>query len=225
MDLQMPEMGGIEATVEIRRIEEETGAHVPIIALTAHAMQGDRERCLQASMDGYVSKPLRRHDLHAEISRVVDAAAASLPGPASVTASAPAASAEGFGEPGRSGTRRPDPRGATGVKRQYEEDRELLRQLAEIFLQDYPVRLADIRTALARRDAPGLARAAHTFKGSVGVLCDDGPLPVTRELELAAKAGDLTRAEVICGELEEQIELLRQDLERLVSAAEPSQAL
>jgi two-component system sensor histidine kinase/response regulator len=72
MDLQMPEMGGIEATAAIRSIEAGRGdARVPIIALTAHAMHGDRERCLKASMDGYVTKPIRRPELFAEISRLV----------------------------------------------------------------------------------------------------------------------------------------------------------
>src|SRR5207253_2280879 len=59
MDVQMPEMGGFEATGRIRAAERDTGRHVPIIALTAHAMKGDRERCLAAGMDGYVSKPLQ----------------------------------------------------------------------------------------------------------------------------------------------------------------------
>jgi two-component system sensor histidine kinase/response regulator len=74
MDLQMPEMGGIEATGIIRAVEgRKGGARTPIIALTAHAMQGDRERCLEAAMDGYVSKPIRRPELFAEISRLVPA--------------------------------------------------------------------------------------------------------------------------------------------------------
>jgi signal transduction histidine kinase/DNA-binding response OmpR family regulator len=71
MDLQMPEMGGIEATTQIRRIEAGTGRRVPIVALTAHAMQDDRERCEQASMDGYVTKPLHREILFGEIERLV----------------------------------------------------------------------------------------------------------------------------------------------------------
>jgi signal transduction histidine kinase/ActR/RegA family two-component response regulator len=80
MDVQMPEMGGFEATAEIRCLEAATGGHVPIIALTAHVMQGDRARCERASMDGYVSKPIGRDDLFAEIDRVLtmEPAAASL---------------------------------------------------------------------------------------------------------------------------------------------------
>jgi CheY-like chemotaxis protein len=67
MDIQMPEMGGLEAAALIRKLETETGGHTPIIAVTAHAMKGDRERYLQAGMDGYVPKPLRRQSLYDEI--------------------------------------------------------------------------------------------------------------------------------------------------------------
>jgi two-component system sensor histidine kinase/response regulator len=71
MDLQMPDMGGLEATEAIRRREASTGGHVPIVAMTAHAMSGDRERALAAGMDGYVSKPLRRDELFAAIDKLV----------------------------------------------------------------------------------------------------------------------------------------------------------
>jgi len=79
MDLQMPAMGGIEATAAIRSIEDGRGdVRIPIIALTAHAMHGDRERCLEASMDGYVTKPIRRPELFAEISRLAPAPVESM---------------------------------------------------------------------------------------------------------------------------------------------------
>jgi len=70
MDLQMPEMDGIETTLFIRRREHWNGAHIPIVALTAHAMAGDRETCLAAGMDGFVTKPIRSSDLLDEIERL-----------------------------------------------------------------------------------------------------------------------------------------------------------
>src|SRR5208337_3172856 len=70
MDLQMPVMGGLEATREIRETEEQSGRHVPILAMTAHAAAQDEKRCLEAGMDGYVTKPIRREVLRKEIDRV-----------------------------------------------------------------------------------------------------------------------------------------------------------
>ena len=71
MDVQMPEMSGLEATAAIRERERSTGGHVPIVAMTAHAMAGDRERCLEAGMDAYVSKPLRPYELLAAVDSLV----------------------------------------------------------------------------------------------------------------------------------------------------------
>jgi CheY-like chemotaxis protein len=74
MDVQMPEMDGLEATAAIRRAEAATGAHVPIIAMTAHAMKGDAERCHAAGMDGYIPKPIRPPDLYAVVDDIFRAA-------------------------------------------------------------------------------------------------------------------------------------------------------
>ena len=74
MDVQMPDIDGFEATAKIREEERTTGAHIPIVALTAHAMKGDRERCLAAGMDGYASKPFKLDELLKEIELVTDAA-------------------------------------------------------------------------------------------------------------------------------------------------------
>jgi CheY-like chemotaxis protein len=79
MDVQMPEMDGLEATAMIRKqelvrkLEHSTEQHIPIIAMTAHAMVGDRDRCIAAGMNDYVSKPINAHDLSAAIDRVMDA--------------------------------------------------------------------------------------------------------------------------------------------------------
>jgi CheY-like chemotaxis protein len=71
MDVQMPEMDGFEATAAIRDKEKLTGAHIPVIAMTAHALKGDRERCLSAGMDGYISKPIRTDEMYATIESVI----------------------------------------------------------------------------------------------------------------------------------------------------------
>ena len=199
MDLQMPEMGGIDATAEIRQIERERKTRTPIIALTAHAMQGDRQRCLDADMDGYVSKPIGRQQLEEEISRVLGAAPILASAPA-----APVVSAAAQGE---------------AIQCRFEDDQDLLRQLAEVFLEDCPVRMAALAEAFAADDAKALVRAAHTLKGAVSVLCDNGPTLVVRELESAAKEGDLDLARALYPRLEQQIELLRQNLLSLVAEA------
>ncbi|HUJ21977.1 MAG TPA: response regulator, partial [Bryobacteraceae bacterium] len=85
MDIQMPEMDGFEATQAIRETERETGTHLPIIAMTAHAMKGDEERCLEAGMDSYVSKPITPRDLFAAIEASLNRHVAQLPNPAQQT--------------------------------------------------------------------------------------------------------------------------------------------
>jgi CheY-like chemotaxis protein len=79
MDVQMPDMDGLEATAAIRRWEAEHGGHVPIIAMTAHAMEGDRERCLAAGMDGYVAKPIKTDDLRRALAPYLPAPALRAP--------------------------------------------------------------------------------------------------------------------------------------------------
>ena len=81
MDMQMPETDGLEATADIRRWERTTGTHIPIIAITAHAMKGDRERCLEAGMDGYTSKPIRIKALEQAIARLVPTDSVKVPAP------------------------------------------------------------------------------------------------------------------------------------------------
>jgi DNA-binding NarL/FixJ family response regulator len=209
MDLQMPVMGGLEATQLIRQLEEVRGTKTPIIALTAHAMQGDRERCLEAGMDGYVSKPIRREELRDEIERVLEGSPVHP------------VTAESDIRPVASGTATPN-HVEEPIRRRFPGDDDLLRQLAVVFLEDYPERVAAIADALDRGQSDALARAAHTLKGSVSVLSENGPTLVVRQLEAAARAGDLAGAAALYVDLERQMERLKENLTDLVAAGTPT---
>jgi PAS domain S-box-containing protein len=157
MDVQMPEIDGLEATALIRRQEKVTGRHLPIVAMTAHAMKGDRERCLAAGMDAYISKPLHPDRLFAALDEVVGES----PQPGSEL------------EAERAGDKGFDRLAALGgfdnaaLLARVEGDTQLLAEMAALFLKNYPQRLAEIRLAMEQNDARALERAAHALQGSV----------------------------------------------------------
>ena len=137
MDVQMPLMDGFEATARIREKEKGTGQHMPIVAMTAHAMKGDRERCLEAGMDGYVAKPIQEKELFAAIAAAV-----------AVTR-----------QPKQDATPRPTVEeagdGATTLD-PLEDEQAFQRELAGMFLEDCPKALTKIREAVAGRDGAAL---------------------------------------------------------------------
>src|SRR6185437_11761108 len=137
MDLQMPFMGGIEATTAIRQGEQSTRNHIPIIAMTAHAMKGDRENCLAAGMDGYVSKPLRPEELFVALEGLANGTEAEANG---ATAAPPPSASDALDR--------------SAALRRAGGDEELLRELAGLCLDECPKLLAEIRGAVARRDGP-----------------------------------------------------------------------
>ena len=199
MDVQMPEMDGLQAATRIRERELGTGAHIPIIAVTAHAMKGDRERCLAAGMDGYIAKPINPSELAKAIQSTVPVGAkiAAVPadpvlkGPSDVELLAP-----------------------------FDGDSALLKELAGIFLQECPRVLDEIRAALGTADLRALERAAHTLKGSLGNFAMPGPWETAQRLELLAKSGRLSGAQEIFRVLEQQIAQFNQVLAR--HTAEPA---
>jgi CheY-like chemotaxis protein/HPt (histidine-containing phosphotransfer) domain-containing protein len=195
MDIQMPEMDGFEATAAIRQREKAYGKHTTIIAMTAHAMKGDRERCLGAGMDGYVAKPVRAEDLLAEIERHTAPQAES---PAEPAAPAPVAA--------------PAPGGVldgTALLAQVEGDTELLTELVMIFLQDCPRLVGAVREAVARGDAKALERAAHTLKGTLSNFAASAAIAVALRLEQMGREGNLAQAGEACAALEAEIERLK----------------
>ena len=164
MDVQMPEMGGFEATAEIRRRERERGGHLRILAMTAHAMTGDRERCLAAGMDGYLSKPIDPAMLYA----TVEHDAASGVTPSAVSSPTTLTSA---------------PIDCDLALQRLGGDQGLLTEVIQLFLVDCPARLAAIKLAVDRGDADQIRVAAHGLKGAAGNLSATGLFEAASTLE------------------------------------------
>jgi two-component system sensor histidine kinase/response regulator len=165
MDIQMPDMGGLEATAAIRAREMQTGGHLRIVAMTAHALKGDRERCLEAGMDDYLAKPVDRQVLFQVVEQ-------------SATAGAVAVVERGTFD-------------ATRMLTQLSGDVELFRELGQLFLEVCPGQLAAVRAAVQAADCQRLAAAAHTLKGSAGTLGAEQVVASAEALERLAKAGEM----------------------------------
>ncbi len=196
MDVQMPEMGGFEATAAIREREKAIGTHVPIIAMTAYAMKGDRERCLEAGMDAYLSKPIEAKRLFETLESVVPVSARTE---ASAVREETAAGVvdehallEGMGGDGR-----------------------LLKEVIGLFLADYPKRLSEVKKAVADGNAQALAGAAHALKGSVGTFAVMGAYEAAANLETIGRGGGVTGAEKALDGLEEELSRLARALRSL----------
>ena len=180
MDVQMPEMGGFEATAAIRALEQEGKRRLPIIGLTAHAMKGDRERCLEAGMDGYVPKPLRP----AELFEVIEGLAGSAP---------PREAAAAI---------------AKGVLDRFDGDLGLLRETLLAFAASVPDDIAQIRAALSEGGAPALLYAAHRAKGAALTFGPSGMTELTARLEGMGRTGELGGAAAVATRLEAAAEEL-----------------
>ncbi len=225
MDVQMPEMDGWEATAAVRAKEREAGGHIPIVAMTALAMKGDRERCLAAGMDGYVSKPLQPAELFDAIERLAAPALAEQP-------PAPSRDSETVhdGDARRAVEASPSPAIGTppappgplpgtlpGTLAAYDEaealeraggDANLVKELVTLFCSECPRLTAQVRDALERRDCPTLARAAHTLKGAARAVGAAAAAHAAQRLEDLGRRGDLAGAEGVCAELEDALQRL-----------------
>jgi signal transduction histidine kinase/DNA-binding response OmpR family regulator len=209
MDVQMPELDGLEATASIRAHERGTGRHVPILGMTARAMKGDREECLAAGMDGYLSKPIQPAELRRLVAALVQSGDAGAPAGADKTGASetPAAGAK------LTAVDRAAALEAAGG------DPELLKQVVESFLGECPQLLTAVRAAAAAGDGPGLHRAAHTLKGAVNMFGARAAWDRAQRLEIMGRHDDLAQAAETCDALEGDLERVRQDLAALL--AEP----
>jgi CheY-like chemotaxis protein len=209
MDVQMPEMGGFEATAAILALPG-AAARVPIVAMTAHAMDGDRERCLAAGMAGYVAKPVHPEQLFAEIDRVIGdrltADRVMADRAANGEAAAPAATAA------------PSPvvLDREVLARNVADDAELLAELVGLFLDECPRLLAEIRASAAAGDPAGIERAAHTLKSAAGSMAGNALSTSAQAVELIARRGALGDTPGAIASLEREAARLAAALRALV---------
>lgn len=191
MDVQMPVMDGLTAARNIRNRELNTGHHLPIIAMTAHAMEVDRQRCLQAGMDAYISKPLTAAQLDAIIAQVCGE------------------------EPVRSHQPLPEPQAtielwsSANALARLGGDEDLMQELVELFLEENPKQMAILRQAIANGNAELIERTAHNLKSEVGYM----QIPGAPEIAAAIEARGRSR------NLEDTVHLAR-ELQDVISAAE-----
>jgi two-component system sensor histidine kinase/response regulator len=220
MDVEMPEMDGLTATREIRNLKRETrnsegqassikhpSSGVPIIAMTAHAMKGDREKCLQAGMDDYVSKPIKAEELFTVIEKY----------------------AHGFQDTKKRESLRDSGNDEQASKEVFDlskalevvgGDMGLLKEIATLSFETLPENLKMIRDAISRSDASALERAAHSLKGSVGNFGATRAFEAAYRLEILGREGRLGETESALSKLDEELNLLNSAMNRALSGDE-----
>jgi signal transduction histidine kinase/DNA-binding response OmpR family regulator/HPt (histidine-containing phosphotransfer) domain-containing protein len=196
MDVQMPEMGGFEAAAAIRENEKAAGGHIPIIALTARAMKGDRERCLEAGMDDYVSKPLQIDKLMRAIHGLGLAPSAVPPPPVKTSSIV----------------------NREELLAHLEGDERLFRRMVSLFMADAPKKMEEIRTAVESGNAGSLLKLSHALKGASANFCAEPAVSAASRLESMARRADLALAADAYLELERAIEQLTVELTDLAEA-------
>jgi len=207
MDVQMPEMDGLEATHEIRAREKADGRHVPILAMTAHAMKGDRQRCLDAGMDEYICKPIRGKQLYGAISRLVGGRGNVADDATDAGNSQPVAPP--IAQPGAESAKEPSGMNWSAALDSVQGDRELLREVIDAYLSESPDLLDQVEQAIAREDPVGVRRAAHTLKGTLRYFGATRGFDLALNLETMGRELDLSAAEDCLADLREEVARLR----------------
>lgn len=202
MDVQMPGMDGLEATQAIRR-NEPHGSHIPIIALTAHAMDSDRELCLRSGMDGFLAKPFRAQELFATLEQMAN----HNPGGD--------AHPQELGQPAPPSVFNREIGLAT-----VEGMLDVLAEMADLFLDELPPLKDTIEAGMQQGDLKAVAEASHRIKGSSGLLGASAVFEAASEVNDNAKAGDSTGAAAAWAELSGQLVLLEPELRQLILEAQ-----
>ncbi len=200
MDIQMPEMDGFEATAILRRREKATGKHQQVIAMTALAMNGDKERCFAAGMDGYLSKPIRQQELDEALDSLIEP------------------------EENLSAPSNPSPTPSDSVEvvqllDRIDDDRSFLAELVEIFRREYPENVKAAQRAIEGQNPGDLQRVSHTLRGALGNLAATGASAMAAELEAAGRERNLLGAQGILDKLIPELGNVLRALEALCPVA------
>ena len=200
MDVQMPEMNGFEATAEIRRLEAAAGGHIPIIAMTAHAMKGDRDKCLAVGMDSYIAKPVHSAQLFDTIASTLKRF-----GTGSLPDEAP--------DPG--------PGFDEAAFREHVGQPSMMREIIGYFPEDAAELLDAVERAIAGKDRDALHQACHTLKGLIGNFKAPGALRIAERLEACARAGEFESSANLLPSLRRMVAQLDMHLRSFAEALEP----
>ena len=215
MDVQMPEMDGMEATRRIRDHQSSVlNQTIPIIAMTAHAMQGDREKCLDAGMDDYVSKPVNPQELLEALERQLHG---------TTQHSDPVVlppDNEGEEEDGRkAGTESEKPAyDASVLSERFDGDEDIIGAILEVFINDAPKKIKLLNTALEANDSDAVQRQAHALKGAAGNVGACALQQLSLQAENAGDAGDMEAAIVAIRAMDQAFDEVRSVLARRVPA-------
>ena len=216
MDVQMPEMDGFEATREIRKwkddVDEKSGsrttglkkraARMPVIAMTAHAVQGDRERCLESGMNDYLTKPISPQALAQALDRWL-----------------PRENEQQEKEQSAKGTVDKNAEGQPPIFNRDEliarmmDDEDVAKQIAIVFLDDIPQQIAALKSCLNKADTSGVGRQAHSIKGASANVCGESLRAMAFSIEKAGRAGNLDAAGELLSKLEKEFKLLKTEME------------
>ncbi|MDP7447594.1 MAG: response regulator [Candidatus Latescibacteria bacterium] len=208
-DVEMPEMDGFQATSAIRTRESETEEHIPIVAMTAHAMKGDRERCLEAGMDEYIPKPIRARQVYEMIDLITAGKMPDVPAPAPVEVEEPAPVNVADDSPPLIWE---DALEGVGGKE------ETLRELAALLLEEIPRLLEEMRQSMADGNAEELRRAAHTLKGSARLFAAHPTADAAQNLETIGREEHLADADDALSRLQTEVDLLVDHIRNVILA-------
>ncbi|MHB8900274.1 MAG: response regulator [Thermoguttaceae bacterium] len=213
MDVQMPEMDGLAATAAIRNLEDLKKARVPIIAMTAHALKGDRERCLEAGMDFYISKPISSRELIETVERLAGPAGSSEPAmsapPAQSSCPAPVAAEDAKAKARLGAGSDTSVFDLDEALRMCFGQYEIVKEMIGCLLDEADSLLTSMRAAIDNAHGQALADAAHRLKGTIVYLGASRAAEATRQVEEIGRSGDFTDADKAIGQLEEAIDGLK----------------